>query len=295
MTQQITNSTKKNYEQNLQKLDSLNINYKNTNNTQELIKNIYNIKSKSNKNNIQKSTAKNYITAIIYFHKNNKQSNETLITELRKELSKINKNIQTQVESRELIGTQIINYVQWETVLEKYKKIQQDTKEYIVASLYVLLPPRRLTDYSLMYITNNNHNLDKIINYYYDNGTKSYFIFNQYKTKKKYGTQIIYVPTKLRNIINTYLQKNNIKNMQAMLQMNETQIRYKINNAFGKNVSVDILRHSYITYLAQNGAFDKLQNRLDVARIMAHSIETQENYRKDKNNIDSDKFITFRE
>ena len=57
-------------------------------------------------------------------------------------------------------------------------------------------------------------------------------------------------------------------------------------NAFNKYISVDILRHSFITHL-ERGEFKSLAKRNEIAYQMAHSIPEQLKYNKNTpvNNI----------
>lgn len=74
---------------------------------------------------------------------------------------------------------------------EQYERLRQ----LMIQSLYLLIAPRRLLDYTLMLVEKPTE--DKKFNYYYDGK----FYFNNYKTKGAYKQQIIDVPTDLQDII----------------------------------------------------------------------------------------------
>ena len=71
----------------------------------------------------------------------------------------------------------------------------QEIQSYIIASIYTLIiPPRRLLDYTNFKLKNIDPEKDNFMK----NGK---FIFNTYKTKKKYDRQEVKLPTKLKNLI----------------------------------------------------------------------------------------------
>ena len=75
----------------------------------------------------------------------------------------------------------------------------------MLLALYIYVPPRRNKDYQFMNVVKKyNDSLDDDINYlsYEDNR----FIFNVYKTSKKYGKQIIEINPDLKACIDIYLK-----------------------------------------------------------------------------------------
>ena len=150
--------------------------------------------------------------------------------------------------------------------------------DLIILSLYVLLPPRRLKDYALMKVKNINKDKD---NYVDDNN----FVFQQYKTSKYYGTQIIPIPRKLKIILDAWSKFNTsdylIPNHKYPNQpLTISGLHTRINNIFdNKHISVNILRHSYIseTVLPNVPKLTKLEK---VAEEMGNSVNQQILYKK---------------
>jgi len=136
------------------------------------------------------------------------------------------------------------------------------------------LPPRRSLDYALMKI----RNYDKAKDNYYKAG-KLYF--NKYKTSDKYGLQVLNVPDELNKIIKKWIKIN--ENDYLLFSTNgnplsSPQITRILNKVFGKRVSVDMLRHIFLTDL-----YKGMPNLIDMektAKEMSHSLMTALTYIK---------------
>ena len=149
--------------------------------------------------------------------------------------------------------------------------------DLVLLSLYVLIPPRRNQDYTLMKIKNYNPETD---NYWF----KNKFYFNQYKTKKEYHEQVITIPPKLRTILNKWTKINPTDYLlfdRSMKRLSSPQLTRRLNLIFGKNISTSMLRHIFISdkVLKATPALRKLE---EVAREMGHNTGTQALYRKIK-------------
>jgi hypothetical protein len=160
-------------------------------------------------------------------------------------------------------------------------------QDYVISCIYTLIPPRRLLDYALMKIVSNNYYqnlkyLDKIKNnYLVKKDNKLYFIFCNYKTDKIYGIQKFEIKGNLKKIINKWLEINTSDNFllnKDKKQMTSNLLGKMITNIFSndeyKNVSLNQIRHSYITN-------NNVVNNPQIAFQMAHSIQTQNYYKKD--------------
>lgn len=178
--------------------------------------------------------------------------------------------------------------------IPKYKQI---LKKYLISSLYVTLPPRRLLDYSQMYIyindsetdiedIINNDNYDK--NYFYYNDSNpydvaSYFIFKKYKTYNTYKTQVFPINEELKDLIILYAEYNNILNGCNLLFKNVTNtVEIQLNNILKTifNTSVDIIRHSYISNIFNKKNIPSNNDIKKISTFMGHNIATHINYRR---------------
>ena len=140
----------------------------------------------------------------------------------------------------------------------------------------VVMPPRRSQDYGEMKIRNYNPKTDN----YYKTGK---FYFNIYKTSGTYGLQTLDVPKALNTLIKKWIKLNNNDYMLYSTNNNKLsspQINRILNNAFGKSISTNMLRHIYLTEQYKNiPAISEMQ---DLAREMGHSTAQAMEYIKKK-------------
>ena len=172
-------------------------------------------------------------------------------------------------------------YKKYSPLFKKSELSKQERYNLInmmILSLYVLIPPRRLKDYTLMKIKN----IDKEVDNYIDGNS---FIFQQYKTQKKYGTQIVKIPKKLKTILDNWNKFNtsdylipNHKYPNKPLTISGLHTR--LNNIFdGKKISVNLLRHIFITDRVLPN-LPKLTILDKVATEMGNSVNQQLLYKK---------------
>lgn len=188
--------------------------------------------------------------------------------------------------------TQQENWISQDEVMNVYRQLEKDTKHlfskpslkmselqqlqnYIILSVYTLIPPRRLMDYTSFKLRNVDQSKD---NYLKGNT----FVFNNYKTKNKYGKQEVKIPVKLRNIIQKWAKKHDNDYLlfsEKGTPLAQSRLTQKLNKIFGKNISVNMLRHIFISdnVLDMQPALQKLEQ---VAEDMGHSVETQQLYKK---------------
>ena len=168
------------------------------------------------------------------------------------------------------------------------KKEKDILQKYLIAGLYILMPPRRNV-YANMRVINHKKfgDLDedeKVDNNYLviHNNSKKYFIFNDYKTKKKYGTQKIRIEPDLNKVINTWYRHS--KNQEWLIvnghgnrvpsNVLSRMIQQTFKKATGKSkISSTLLRHMFVSDKFKDlDTFKKLQ---DDAEKMGHDIITQ--------------------
>ena len=144
----------------------------------------------------------------------------------------------------------------------------QTIQNYIIISLTagIFIPPRRSLDWVLMKHKNYNTDTD---NYY----NKKKFVFNQYKTAKFYNKQDIEVPVPLKVIMNKWIKL--IDNDYILFDSNNNpltpvKLNQRLNKIFNGKISVNILRHSYITSKYNN--IPKLRELKKEAEAMGHNV-----------------------
>jgi len=206
--------------------------------------------------------------------------------------------------------TQKNNWIEWDDVIAKWNTYKQKVDifkndrsigriqmemliDFVVLSLYVLIPPRRNQDFLLMYgITKdfNKDDMDKNKNYFdYQNEE---FIFNNYKTKKFYNTQTEEIPEELMDVLEIWIKHHpylrvhpKAKEFKLLCASDGSvggtdlvnYITLRLNKIFDKKkISSSILRHSYIS-----SKFGKeFQEMKKISASMGHSEKEQRAYAK---------------
>ena len=121
----------------------------------------------------------------------------------------------------------------------------QKIQDYVILSLYILTQPRRALDYTHLILNKDNHS--NIYNYI----DKNHFIFNTYKTSKYYGQQIEAIPPKLLSILKKWIKINPTNSLlfnSKGEKLTSVSLNQKLNKIFGKRISVNALRHLYISH-----------------------------------------------
>ena len=244
------------YKAKLKKLNNNNI-VKNLN----FLNNIENIKSiiKDYKPNTQR----NYIIAIASILKCSLNTTKTKKAEnLYKEYSTIldeyNKNLKDQTAMTDTENTNWIKKDELENIYNelkgKYKDNKQAYQNYLLLSLYYLQAPRRNKDYQYLKIS-TKYNDALPIEFNYLDMKKKKFIFNNYKTAKKYNRQEVDINEELFQIITAYIKAFKLKDGDHLLIDLKTNEPYKntnsitllLNRIFKKNIGASMLRKMYLT------------------------------------------------
>ena len=205
-----------------------------------------------------------------------------------------------QNESSDKTQKQTDNWITWDEVQKKVADLREKVAEfksnksitsqqyesllhYLIVSLYTETQPRRNQDYLDMYVakkqpTETEHN------YVVLTKTKpTSFVFNKFKTSKKYGQQTLEVPETLANVISEYLKFHPLKknaSYKFLVSYDGTPITAVnaitrvLNKIFGKRVGSSMLRHIFLST-----KYDIKEMEKD-ANAMGHSVEEQKKYMK---------------
>jgi hypothetical protein len=131
--------------------------------------------------------------------------------------------VNDQIKSDNETNNKADRLINWETVEQKQEELKQDVDgfrgktslnqfeydkllQYVVLSLYTLIPPRRNKDYLMMDVV-DRYNDDMYIGdrNYYSRDTNE-FIFNNYKTAKTFKQQRQEIPFKLQEVLDIYMK-----------------------------------------------------------------------------------------
>lgn len=221
---------------------------------------------------------KSKISAIIAVldDKHNEHSNELVeaLKDYRKVMTEDAGKVNKQNISQELSDKQKEHLISQEEVTTIYNQLKAEAtpllkksvltrkqletvQNYVLLSMYVLIPPRRSMDYTEFKIRNFNEAQDSNDNYmvnYNKNKKKGLatFVFNSYKNSKRLGRQVIEnIPKPLEKLIETwklfnksdYLLINQVGN-----KITQSRIASLLNEIFGgRNISTSMLRHIYLS------------------------------------------------
>lgn len=255
------------------------------------------------------NTVRNFLisfVSVLSLDKSTKKK-EKLYNDYYKLMMDKNKELKSVESNNEKTETQKENWIEWAEVLKTYEnlknlvdtfknKSQLSSKmykillEFMILSLYVLLPPRR-NEFRNMFIVNKNTDSLSTANNYICLNDKE-IIFNQFKTQKKEGSLHEKIPDELYENLLIYMKYHPLlkgKKLKATQQIpflvNEdgepldkiNSITRVLNNIFRKKIGSSMLRKSYLS--SKYGSVR--QQMKDDAKAMSHSVGTQQtNYVK---------------
>lgn len=221
----------------------------------------------------------------------------------RQEMLRDIKEHQKKMDSQQMSEKQLENSVSQEDISKKLQQLKkpamaalngskdiskqgyQDIQNYILLLLmsgHGGLPPRR----SLDYVAFKVDDISKQDNYM----EGKFFVFNTFKTAKSAGQQKIPVPLRTRNLINKWKARNPTSYLffdTRQKPMTSVKMTQKLNKIFGKNVSVNALRSSYLSDKFQDSI--KIKKDIDnTMKQMGSSSNVATTYIKENPNSDSD-------
>lgn len=271
--------------------------------------------------------SQNLYLSSLQWHNTVSLHDAVLSAQITAKTTEIRSKINTNYGKNELSERESKLYISWSTVLSIHKDLSMKQSsqssvrlraDHLLLSLYVLHPPRRC-DYQQMYISDMSitEYQDRVIdplseysNEWYNQSSETrsarlssdvlvkgscnyyvlsgYFVFDEYKTYKIYGRQVIKLSVELNDIIIEYIRINNLVVGDSLLGLNYKNYLSRLSSIFelyvNKRVSVDILRHSYLTYLLSCKV--TLNDRKKVSLLMGHSVSGQEIYNKSQSKVD---------
>lgn len=245
--------------------------------------------------NIAYTTRKAHMASLISFIDDNSEKSKKALVKLRQVLSKDVTEYNKYLETQDKTDKQKDNWIEWSDVLDRYKAFEKEVaplwklkkdeisksnynklKMFVLLSCYVLIPPRRALDYTAFKIRNIDESKDNYMK-------KRAFVFNNYKTARTYGKNEVPVDYKLYSIIKKWIALNdsdwlitgNNNNMKAITV---PQLTNMLNNFFDKKISVNMLRHSFLSHLYKD--IPDLKDMKETADSMGHSLSQAFEYVK---------------
>lgn len=234
--------------------------------------------------NSLKSNLIPYMTLTSYIDKKNYKKINHLIN---LETQKINKDYIDERNNNAVkdgdIGKYITDFTP-ENIIANMDKLDNDT-EKVIYGIYMLQRARRLEYGNMTIIDNEDYDKEVKNNYLVLDPTDKepeYFYFNDYKTQKTYGGQIIAINKLLKPYIKNYITQNNLKAGDKFLKYNEGYMSVIIKNIFKKvydeDITLNYIRRSHATHI--NGLNISNNDRLKMVLEMGHSPNESLLYRK---------------
>jgi len=224
----------------------------------------------------------------------------------------LTKNINSTAHNGEKTETQSSNWEDWKQVQNTWGQLKTSALsnisspitegEYnklldlVVLSLYVLIPPRRNSDYNNMKVVSQYtpEVADALSGSNILDWSNKRFIFRRYKTSKKYGEVVIEIPPELSQILSVYFDKKGIlRHLQPATKSKGkaskatapvvvepfltfwndkpfviNSITRILNRIFGKKIGSSMLRHIFTT----NKFGKQLEEQKEIAEQMGHSV-----------------------
>jgi len=206
----------------------------------------------------------------------------------RERLFKLGQEYNAEMAKNEKSETQEKNWVKIDELRKITKRMVKENpkaQNTLIAALYTMQPPTRL-DYYSMEIVGPKEELNDKKNYLVIHNTRrKVFVFNDYKTSAKYNEIRIPVSKELNRFINKFLKLN--PGRKYLLQQNRAE-KPLTRNALGKlipvifrdtgkNVTLNIIRHVYVSEKVDLAAVKQFQA---IANCMMHSSAIQMTYNK---------------
>jgi hypothetical protein len=241
----------------------------------------------SQKLNVRKTKLSAFIVALDKGKTKNDDETDKVLVKYRRQITSDGAKNDERETKQELTDSQKANFISWEEVKKVYTDLKTEAEplfkldrltigqfkklqNYVLLSMYVLIPPRRSLDYADFKLRNYKVTDD---NYMLIKGKKrvATFIFNKYKNSSRLGSQTLEVPPAVKLIIQKWTEKNPydwlIVNGKGN-HVTQSKINEILNDIFGKRIGSSMLRHIYITY--KYGSVD-LQDMKDTAEAMGSS------------------------
>lgn len=255
--------------------------------------------------NLKPNTRRTYLISIVSaLRGRNEAKYKKLYKKFYDLLMGLNKELKDNTEKTEKVKN---NWMEQDNVLDKQKEMEStllprldgkkkltesdynDLLNLVVLSLYTLQQPRRNKDYADMLVVKTKTD-EKTHNYLETHSWR--WVFNNYKTQKKYAQQVIDIPEPLQKILKLYLKhhpkakdfkKKDAKGEPFLVRYDGSPITTSpemtrlLNKIFGKNIGCSMLRSIYLTQKYGNTLKEMKE---DVTQMGTSTETAQSNYIK---------------
>ena len=203
---------------------------------------------------------KTTLSALVVLMSDGTEDNEA-INKIRSMMMKDIQTTKDEDREQKMTEKQKSSWMDWNAIVKVYNDLEKsvahlwkkDTlnkkeflqlQDYVLLSCLVLIPPRRSLDYCAFKLRDINKNEDNYMD-------KKTFVFNKYKTASVYKKQVVDIPQKLKKIITDWTKKNSKEWLLLDTTLDQpltpAKLTNRLYNLFDKKVSVNQLRHSYVS------------------------------------------------
>lgn len=261
------------------------------NNREEIIKQLDEVQTPM----VRKSKISVIITILDDKHNDHSKELEEALKFYRKIMSEDAAKVDKRELTQELSEKQKEHLISQDEVMKVYNQVKAEAlpltkkttltrkqfetlQNYVLLSMYVLIPPRRSMDYAMFKIRNFNEASDSEDNFmvnYNKNKKKGLttFVFNTYKNSRRLGRQLVPdIPKTLEKILDMWKTYNKSDYLLINIQgkpVSQSRIASWLNDIFGgRNISTSMLRH---IYLSDKYKDIDLQDLTDTANAMGQT------------------------
>ena len=234
------------------------------------------------------TTQRNVITSIIVGLKAVGDMNDSMKV-YSDVLKKLTEQYQGEIAKNKKSPKEEANWVPHSELLAIAKTMVKNApgnQRSLIAALYTFQSPARLDFYDMEIVGKGAEMSDDKNYLQVINRNKKTFIFNDYKSSSTYKTVTIPVNKALNTVLNKYLKLNPA--IKYLLENEKTKGKAmsrnalgktipKIFEATGKHITLNLLRHIYIT---EHIDIEKTKEQNELAKNMMHSGATQLTYAK---------------
>ena len=206
----------------------------------------------------------------------------------KKEADKLQKQIEAITHKNLSTPKEKINLLKWAEIKNIWKDDRIHILDRVLMGLYTVIPPRRIEMGQLLTLTNTTKNLNKNLNYLVvdKNSNAKYIFMQKYKTINTYGKVKLVLSNKpdFVKLLQKYTICFDIKIGDPLFPTKKGNYHSNFSKLLlevferntGKKISVDLLRHSFITdFLSKKRT---VEQKKQIAKSLGHSTTTLDNY-----------------
>ena len=196
--------------------------------------------------------------------------------------------IEINSDHNKLSRREILNWTDYDTVINAYKSNTLNPKEAALLGLYTIIPPRRRSFATFLTVIDKDEKEQPDLNYLVVDGKANpiLLVLNNYKTFKSYGRVEIKLPSPLKRVFRAHLKESKLVSGDRVFKTTwgkpyqltnlSNYLQNTFNKAIGNYISFNLLRHIYITHHLSTPRSIKYKKLL--ASRMGHSIGQQLKY-----------------